>query len=144
MILFITAACFAVVYNLISATGIPLLYQPVEITDQDNISAATAFHLYQNGRAVLIDARPPEDIDGTYIPRSYNVPVSWPMDKIAEYMKRFKSDQTMIVYCSEPKCQFSVRLAGMLKYFKFTNVLVFRGGIQEWSENGYPLRDDND
>ena len=133
------AILFALVFNHFSAAGIPLLYHAAEIPDKDNISAATAFHLYQNGRAIFIDARPPEEIDGKVIPGSFSVPVSWPMDRIAEYMQRFKPDQTIIVYCSEPECQFSVRLAGMLKYFKYGNVLVFRGGIKEWTENDYPL-----
>ena len=138
------AVCFALIYNYFSATGIPLLYYPVTIPDQDNISAAAAYHLFQNGRAVFIDARPPEEIDGLVIPGSYNVPISWSMDRIAEYMNRFKPDQTLVIYCSEPECHFSVRLAGMLKYFKFSNVLVFRGGIKEWSENGFPLRAENE
>ena len=140
----LTAVTIGLLHNSLSPGRISLLYHPVNISDKDNISVSEAYRLYQNGRAEFIDTRPAEEFAGNHIPGSYNVPPEWPMDKIAEYMKVFRTEQVLVVYCSEAKCNLSVKAVGMLKFMKYSNVLLFRGGIKVWSENDFPLTQEND
>lgn len=49
-----------------------------------------------------------------------------------------KEAETM-VYCEGPSCDASELLAGELAGIGFTKLLVFKGGIEEWTAAGLPV-----
>ncbi len=133
------AAITGIIFNWISGNGISLLYHTPQIDDQDNLSADQAYKLYIEGRALFIDARYPQEYENIRIKNSINIPASYSIDKIAGRLEKYKKDQMMIVYCTSTGCNYSTRVAETCRFLKYSNVFIFRGGIEEWDKKGYPL-----
>jgi len=139
VIVLIVSVCIGIVFNSFSPYGISLIYKSTEVSDEDNISASSAHKLYLDGRALFVDARYPEQFEQFYIRNSVNIPFTWSVDKIDNYVSSLERDQLIVVYCSDYNCKYSVRIAGILRFLKLSNVLIFRGGIDEWKSNSFPL-----
>jgi rhodanese-related sulfurtransferase len=86
-----------------------------------------------------MDAREEEAYDDGHIPGAMNVPY----DKLPKYYGTITStiakDQIIVCYCWGPNCDFSDNLASELAMMGYKNVVVFRGGWDEWQEAGYPI-----
>ncbi len=50
-----------------------------------------------------------------------------------------KKDEPIVTYCGGVNCPSSKQAAEKLASLGYTNVLAFEGGLQEWTEAGYPL-----
>lgn len=62
-----------------------------------------------------------------------------PFNRIgAEARQRFGKDEEIVVYCMDHDCRASPMAAEKLEELGYTNISVFRGGKQEWSEAGLP------
>lgn len=133
------AAFTGIIFNSISDNGISLLYNNPQIDDQDNLSADQAYKLYIEGRTLFIDARYPQEYEYIRIKNSVNLPASYSTDKIARRLEKYKREQMLIIYCTNAECNYSVRVAGICRFLKYSNVFIFRGGIEEWDNKGYPL-----
>ncbi len=127
------------IFNALSANGISLLYHTPQINNRDNISAEQAYKLYNEGRALFIDARYREEYVQKRIEKSINLPASYSIDQISTHLDDYDKEQIIVVYCSAPSCTYSTRVAGICRFLKYSNVFVFGGGIEDWETNGYPL-----
>lgn len=81
--------------------------------------------LIDAGSATVIDARDAEafgagHIDGAILLTNY----TFPEDKSA----------TLVFYCGGPRCSAAPKAAKKAVEEGYTNVMVYRGGWQEWSE----------
>lgn len=89
-------------------------------------------------RFSLIDVRPKASYDYRHIKgaRSLFVARAQP-----EKIKRILSnkEQTIVVYCGNPRCPMSQHAAQMLKFLGYKNVMNYKGGLEEWSRNGLPV-----
>jgi rhodanese-related sulfurtransferase len=133
------ASVSGLIFNMFSANGISLLYSRPHINDQDNISVWQAYELYVAGRTLFVDARTPQEFDFIRIENSLNIPAAFTMDQIADRIAGYEKNRMMVVYCTSFNCTYSVKIAKMLRLLKYTNVFIFRGGIEEWDNMGYPL-----
>jgi rhodanese-related sulfurtransferase len=48
-------------------------------------------------------------------------------------------DSRIIVYCANFQCSASERAARLLEDAGYRRVFVYRGGIGDWQEAGYPV-----
>jgi len=76
------------------------------------------------------------------IPGSTNVPAH----QLSHYAQkkirkgRWEADKPIVVYCASSDCPLSRYAWKMLKSVGFTNVLLFKGGMQDWKKKGYPVK----
>ena len=87
-----------------------------------------------NEKFVLVDARSSEDYGKNHLPGALSVPV----ENIRDYAGRLDKKEEIITYCGSFQCPASTAAAKELMSLGFKNVLDYKGGIKEWTENHYP------
>ena len=50
-------------------------------------------------------------------------------------------EEEFVIYCTGPLCEDSEMLARELYTLGYRKILVFRGGLERWEEDGLPLED---
>jgi rhodanese-related sulfurtransferase len=88
---------------------------------------------------LFVDARYPQEYEHIRIKNSINLPVSYSINQIAGRLEKLKKEQMIIVFCTNAECNYSTRVAESCRFLKYSNVFIFRGGIEEWDNKGYPL-----
>lgn len=114
------------VMSLVSASG------DLVIVKKDEVKK-----LYDSGKALFVDARGKKLYQRDTIMGSVNIPVDkydalksyLPVDKIAP----------IVVFCNGFKCEKSDELAVLMQKDGYKGVKVYKGGVPEWKESGYPL-----
>jgi rhodanese-related sulfurtransferase len=103
------------------------------------ISLAEMKRLFDEGTAIILDARDAAEYEQGHIPGAINIPY----DRIPEYFDILNSqvpmDAHVVVYCRSLTCDFSDQLATELKIIGYQNVSVFSGGWDQWTTAGYPI-----
>ena len=87
-----------------------------------------------NDKFVLVDARSREDYEKSHLPGALSVPV----EDVRDYAGRLDKNEQVITYCGSFQCQASTAAAKEFMGLGFKNVLDYKGGIKEWTENHYP------
>jgi rhodanese-related sulfurtransferase len=87
-------------------------------------------------RSILIDARLPDLFRSGYIPGAVNLPVAKFSAALPLLLPRLRSARLVIVYCGGPKCNDASDLADMLFLKGFKDLLIYRGGIEDWVRRG--------
>jgi rhodanese-related sulfurtransferase len=91
--------------------------------------------MYQNNvRFMLVDARSREDYDKGHLPRA----LSMPLEDIKDQADRLDRSEKIVTYCGGFHCPASTEAARALMKLGFKDVRDYKGGIQEWTEKGYP------
>jgi rhodanese-related sulfurtransferase len=102
------------------------------------VNLAQAHELFQQGRALFLDARKPEEYAELHIPGAINIPP----DKLEEAGDRALTgiDKTrlIIVYCDHVRCDASLKVAEKLQSLGYQEVAAFLGGFDAWDQAGYP------
>ena len=96
-----------------------------------NLNAALS-----SGDTIIIDARPAVFYELGHIPNAASLPLvnfEASFDRVnKEYnLKKFKQ---IIVYCSDRDCDDSDKLAKKLQAKGLDNIVVYKGGWQEWEK----------
>jgi len=95
--------------------------------------------LYKNKENYLVlDAREPEEFEVSHIENAKFIGYDHPNFEVLENMPK---DQPIVLYCSIG--YRSEKLAKKLQKRGFTNVSNLYGSIFEWTNDGYPLVDEN-
>ena len=91
----------------------------------------------RQGGALLVDARPQEAFLKATIPDSLSLPLHSNLD--IEILAKLRQARTVIVFCSDPRCQASKQLAVQLRSQGVLALRVFPGGVAEWRRAQRPL-----
>jgi len=86
--------------------------------------------------SILIDARLPDLFRSGYIPGAANLPAAKFSAALPLLLPRLRAARLIIVYCGGPKCNDAADLAGMLFLKGFKDLLIYRGGIEDWVRRG--------
>mgnify|MGYP001812302446 FL=1 len=92
----------------------------------------------RNESLIIIDSRISSDRKLGYIPGSISLPDT---DTSCESLARLipqKSDP-VVFYCNGPNCRRSDNAAVIAVDCGYTGIYWFRGGIEAWRANNYPL-----
>jgi rhodanese-related sulfurtransferase len=90
----------------------------------------------EGGDAVLINVLPRAKFEKQHIPGSVNVPVD-AGDFIRQAERKIDDhNQDIIVYCASFDCPASTEAAEKLEKAGYKRVYDFKGGMQEWKEDG--------
>jgi rhodanese-related sulfurtransferase len=102
------------------------------------INLAQAYALFQQGRALFIDARPSDEYAELHVPKALNLTLSMLEAEGAKKLAGIAKDREIVVYCSQASCDLSLEVAEKLQALGFTRVRAFMGGFRAWDEAGYP------
>jgi rhodanese-related sulfurtransferase len=110
--------------------------------EPENISGTLAKQLFDRN-ALFIDARTKPEFDSLHIKGALNIPYeefhALPVQQRIEMMRKFNKDGIIVVYCKGGKCEVSIDLAYDIAKLGFNSVSIYKGGIHEWKESGYPV-----
>lgn len=156
---------FAVLFNLLSPHGLPLITPfriivvganqtkiPVfqtrsQIRIQDDaegfhapeeIDLEKAYQHFKNYTAIFIDTRSLAEYREGHIARAVSIPID-SLDFSAEILPGLSRNETIITYCDGEECSQSIDLAVILSEIGFNNVYFFFGGWAEWLDAGYSI-----
>lgn len=83
---------------------------------------------------VLVDARGAKDFNEAHIERA----ISTPLADIVEKSKDLSKEKLLVVMCYSSGCQSADKAAAKFSELGFTNITIFREGMEGWTEAGYP------
>ena len=110
----------------------------VQFQGVKTIDLAQAYQIWQEKRALFVDARKAEEYQELHVQGAVNVPPeTWPELPSSELMKMAKT-QELVIYCSQESCDDALKLAKKLRAAGFARVMAFTGGFRAWDEAGYP------
>jgi len=89
---------------------------------------------------VLVNVLKRATFKEAFIPKSINIPYNPP----DSFVERFGTvvpdiDRQIVVYCWGPQCETAGKAGRMLLKEGYTNVLEYKGGLQEWRKSSYKL-----
>jgi rhodanese-related sulfurtransferase len=125
--------------NALRHDGLPLLKSgKQEITV---VSVGEAWKLYQQGKAVFLDAREAEVYRSAHLPGAIHVPVESARTKEAELRSFAESKKMLIAYCDGQGCNKAQDLAGALAADRLPGVAMMPEGWLGWMESGLPVEE---
>jgi len=128
--------------NFIAEKPLPLfkaLAKPGPVAGPVSFSEADADFVRQmsvDPGTILVDARPAEIYSQGHIPGAVNLPLSRFNDTISERQTSLRAARQLIVYCSGWSCNDSYDLARRLLEKGFKDLILYRGGMEDWLEKG--------
>jgi rhodanese-related sulfurtransferase len=84
----------------------------------------------------LVETLQPKEFAKGHIAGAVNIPFT---KMTAEARKRFATDDFIVVYCHDEKCQASNRAAEKLEKLGYEQVYEYSGGKDDWKAAGYPM-----
>ncbi|HVV73715.1 MAG TPA: rhodanese-like domain-containing protein [Verrucomicrobiae bacterium] len=95
----------------------------------------------QQGQVIFIDARDDEHYTQGHIPGAYQLDYYHPGTYLATVLPMCQIAQQIVVYCNGGDCEDSKHTAVFLRDAGVpgTKLLVYAGGIGEWTTNGLPV-----
>jgi rhodanese-related sulfurtransferase len=139
LFILILSVLSAIINNTISANGIPLFYHEITVAPDQQLSLSQTELVIWEKRALIIDARAPEEYSTGHLPGAINVPGYAAVDQILEAVKTIPKDRMIVTYCSGVSCPYADRLSGFLRFQGYRAVYVFPGGIDAWKAAGNQL-----
>jgi rhodanese-related sulfurtransferase len=147
------AVIAALAVNFFSPKGIALLGQwdkaqgvitakardDVVVENREIRDVKQAKQIYDNGKAIFVDARSGEDYESGHIPGAVSLPAGQFDQLVDAFIDQHSSDQLVVTYCSGRTCDDSHKLAQLLSEAGFKNVKVFIDGYPGWKREGYPV-----
>jgi rhodanese-related sulfurtransferase len=115
--------------------------QKTETPPQDlgkEINTATARRIFDEKKALFVDARPAAQFGEGHIPGAINVYAEDFNPNIPMLLK-YPNDTLVVAYCGGGLCELSHELADKLRTLGFKRVVVYTGGTTEWNANNYPF-----
>ncbi|MCX7983606.1 MAG: rhodanese-like domain-containing protein [Bacteroidetes bacterium] len=101
-----------------------------------NLSDAKKY--FEEKSALFLDARSEYEYKLGHIPGALNVPL-YELKQSSSISSSIPHNIFLIVYCDGSECHSSFQVAEYLLTRGYTNVGVFYGGWQEWTNAGLPI-----
>ena len=103
-----------------------------------SINIDFAKYLFDEKKAIFIDAREESDYKSGHIKDAINIPYDYYED-YEELINSLDIANVYILYCNGTECSLSMDLAELLfNEMLFEKILIFEGGWPEWRDAEYP------
>lgn len=148
-IIVICGAAIGMAYNQFQQSPMPIFktYKPDPVLEAGEdlsvyyieMDAETLKDMVEADMAVLLDARTREHYNQGHIPKAINLPIGefkQMYDKISPLLTK---DKAIIIYCIGIHCIDSALLAKELYQKGQRGIFVYKRGMEEWQELGYPI-----
>jgi rhodanese-related sulfurtransferase len=127
-------------FNQLRSNPLPMVCNWAELGDHGlSISLTEAARLFQQNKAVFLDARPVEFYDQGHIKGALSLPWQKVDEQWMEVMDRIPPDSTIITYCDGPACDLSEMLAKYMIDMGFENVHTLVNGWTMWNQQNLPV-----
>jgi rhodanese-related sulfurtransferase len=142
LVIFLASVVCGLASNLLSENPLPLfkaMATPAPAAGAVSFTEADADFVRQlsaDPGTVLIDARVPELFSQGHIPGAISLPLSRFDGLISERLAQLRAARLVVVYCSGWSCNDSYDLARRLQDKGFKDLLLYRGGVEDWQEKG--------
>ena len=117
---------------------------PFQVSDLQTIGLSDFRKIVDDKSALIVDARSSPFYQDGHIPGALNVARDDFAHQYQALSAKLNADRNrpVIVYCSGGSCHDSKLVAGALLSLGFTNVRVFTGGWEEWTQADLPAEKD--
>jgi rhodanese-related sulfurtransferase len=128
-------------FNHFRSNRLPLVCNWTDQQAQNNftISITEAARLFQQNKAVFLDARPFESYEKGHIQGALSLPWHVVDEKFMEVMDKIEPDRIVITYCDGPACDLSHLLANFMMDMGFKDVRVLVNGWTLWTQRRLPV-----
>ena len=86
---------------------------------------------------LMLDARDPAAYRAGHIPGALSLPLGEFAAAFAALEPRLREARLLVLYCSDPNCGDSPELARRLWDRGLKNLLLYKGGMEDWSGRGH-------
>lgn len=125
--------------NAFSTRPLPLIRPPDEREGKwIAVTAEDVLRRFQDGSAILIDARDEKYYAEGHIPGAVNLPAARFGEVFATVGETLPRDFSLIVYCQGEPCDESLDVLENLQILEFTDLSIYKGGWQEWEKMNLP------
>lgn len=107
------------------------------------IELEEAIQLYEEGKAIFVDARPEEEYQEGHIQGAVNVPYGWFLEEHPDLSYLLHSGKTIVTYCGGEECEASVELAYAMWERGYSGIKIFFGGWNDWTQENLPIEKDH-
>jgi rhodanese-related sulfurtransferase len=131
----------ALSFNHSNPNGIPLFPSPPDKNSIPVVSASAAMQDSRQGKALIVDAMPPNFYQKRHIKGAVNMPMSL-FDIV--YLMSFSEedkDRDILVYGNSISRPYDLEIASKLMLRGYTDVKIIDGGLPAWEANGYPVEE---
>lgn len=146
VLIFLFSALVALAVNTTRHDGIPLIenwrqkaIQKHTDSGLQTVSFDEVAEKINDPASVILDARDQDLYLLGHIPGAINLPVHNFDQVFPEVSQLLPIDQPIIVYCEGFNCEMSDQLAEKLLSFGYNQVLVYSGGMEEWTSKNMPV-----
>lgn len=105
----------------------------------NNIDLIKAKELFDNEKAVFVDARPEFRYLESHVKGALSLSASQFIRQYEIFKDKVTKDTPLVIYCSSKRCDLSEIVAENLKEKGYTQLMVFSGGWDEWASANYPV-----
>lgn len=88
---------------------------------------------------LILDARSVSDYIDGHLPGAYSLPEAFTPEQFEAVQMHLYPGQPILTYCSGENCDESIQLSIFLQQQRFTNLVLFVGGFDQWQAAGYPV-----
>jgi rhodanese-related sulfurtransferase len=111
----------------------------VPITGFRVYSADVCLQLFQEGKAVFLDAREPDLYKMGHLPGALYMPLEMVEQKLALIKETERGNKILIAYCGDTGCRKAEDLLKELQRRGIRSLGLFADGWQGWMEKGLPI-----
>ncbi|MCU0600387.1 MAG: rhodanese-like domain-containing protein [Desulfobacterales bacterium] len=139
-LILLIALAIGIGFNQFRSNPLPMVCNWTEVADHGlSISLTKAARLFQQNKAVFLDARPADFYDQGHIKGALSLPWNMVDEKIMEVMDKIPSDATIITYCDGATCELSEMLAEYMIDMGFEDVHTLINGWTLWNQQNLPV-----
>lgn len=140
IVLFAIAIVIGFAVNAMSDDPLPLIAEP-KVFDEEKypvVDAETVKNHIENGTAIIIDARDPNEYEEGHIQGALNLPASSFNDYFREIGEGLPRDFPIVVYCQGGLCDQSHIVLYQLEQIGFMDLHIYQEGWLDWVEHNFP------
>ena len=139
----VSALLPATAYHCLSPLGFFAGHDAVNLVQQQNLGAFLprvdsdeVRSLIAGQGVAIVDARRQRDYVGGHVHGAISIEPSSDVETVRDKMRHLSRNAEIIVYCQSAGCPYATRVAGLLREAGYYHVLYFKGGWEEWQEEG--------
>jgi len=137
-IIILASVAISLTVNSVRHDGLQLFRGDIKKFDTQKvkkISIKDAINLYNNRKALFVDARTEIDFLNAHIPGAINLPEKEFDEFINDFLTKIDSQTTIITYCNGTDCPLAKNLSEKLVFVGYDNVYYLINGLNRWKEN---------